>query len=118
MVQAAYDLLDLGPRAVLLKGGHVASGDRAGATVTDVLATRDGHESFTSPRFVTTSDHGSGGTVASAVATGLAQGLALVPAVARARAYLREALRSAPGLGRGHGPVNHGHTVRPFDGEA
>jgi hydroxymethylpyrimidine/phosphomethylpyrimidine kinase len=111
MVQAATDLLDLGPRAVLLKGGHVG-----GATVTDVLATRDGHESFTSPRIDTTSDHGTGCTLASAVATGLAQGLALVPAVARARAYLREALRSAPGLGRGHGPVNHGHTVRPFDG--
>jgi hydroxymethylpyrimidine/phosphomethylpyrimidine kinase len=38
-------------------------------------------------------------------------------AVVRARAYLREALRSAPGLGRGHGPVDHGHTVRPFEGE-
>ena len=121
MVAAATDLLDLGPRAVLLKGGHLASGDRAsgdrgGATVTDVLATRDGHESFVSPRIETTSDHGTGCTLASALATGLAQGLALVPAVARARAYLREALRSAPGLGRGHGPVNHGHTVRPFDG--
>ncbi len=111
MAQAATDLLDLGSRAVLLKGGHLG-----GATVTDVLATRDGHESFASPRIETTSDHGTGCTLASAVATGLAQGLALGPAVGRARAYLREALRSAPGLGRGHGPVNHGHTVRPFDG--
>ncbi len=111
MVQAAHDLLELGPRAVLLKGGHLG-----GATVTDVLATRDGHQSFASPRIETTSDHGTGCTLASALATGLAQGLALGPAVARARAYLREALRSAPGLGRGHGPVNHGHTVRPFDG--
>jgi len=111
MVQAATDLLDLGPRAVLLKGGHLGGG-----TVTDVLATRDGHESFTSPRIETTSNHGTGCTLASAVATGLAQGLALGPAVVRARAYLREALRSAPGLGRGHGPLNHGHTVRPFDG--
>ncbi len=116
MVQAAADLLDLGPRAVLLKGGHLASGDQGGATVTDVLATRDGQESFASPRIQTTSDHGTGCTLASALATGLAQGLALVPAVARARAYLREALRGAPGLGRGHGPVNHGHTVRPFGG--
>ncbi len=111
MVEAAYDLLDLGPRAVLLKGGHLG-----GATVTDVLASREGHETFTSPRIETTSDHGTGCTLASALATGLAQGLALGPAVARARAYLREALRSAPGLGQGHGPVDHGHTVRPFDG--
>jgi len=113
MVEAAHDLLDLGPKAVLLKGGHLGAD-----TVTDVLATRDGHESFASPRIETTSDHGTGCTLASALATGLAQGLALAPAVARARAYLREALRSAPGLGQGHGPVNHGHTVRPFDGMA
>ncbi len=112
MAAAATDLLDLGPRAVLLKGGHLG-----GATVTDVLATRDGHESFASPRIETTSDHGTGCTLASALATGLAQGLALGPAVRRARAYLLEALRRAPGLGRGHGPVNHGHTIRPFDGE-
>ena len=111
MVEGATDLLDLGPRAVLLKGGHLG-----GAIVTDVLATRDGHETFASPRIETTSDHGTGCTLASALATGLAQGLDLHPAVARARAYLQEALRSAPGLGRGHGPVNHGHTVRPFGG--
>jgi hydroxymethylpyrimidine/phosphomethylpyrimidine kinase len=117
MIEGATDLLDLGPRAVLLKGGHLASGVRGGGVVTDVLATRDGHETFASPRIETTSDHGTGCTLASALATGLAQGLDLHPAVARARAYLQEALRSAPGLGRGHGPVNHGHTVRPFDGE-
>ncbi len=116
MVAAAHDLLDLGPRAVLLKGGHLGGGHLGGGTVTDVLATRDGHESFASPRIETTSDHGTGCTLASALATGLAQGLTLGPAVARARAYLQEALRSAPGLGRGHGPVNHGHTVGRFDG--
>jgi len=114
MVAAAKDLLDLGARAVLLKGGHLASGLRGG-TVTDVLATRDGHESFANPRIETTSDHGTGCTLASALATGLAQGLDLRASVARARAYLQEALRSAPGLGQGHGPVNHGHTVGPFD---
>ncbi len=112
MVEAATDLLDLGPRAVLLKGGHLG-----GATVTDLLATRDGHEIFTGPRIETTSDHGTGCTLASAAATGLAQGLALRATVARARAYLREALLSAPGLGRGHGPVDQVHTVRPFEGE-
>ncbi len=110
MVEAAYDLLDLGPQAVLVKGGHLD-----GATVTDVLVTGDGHESFASPRIETTSDHGTGCTLASALATGLAQGLALRAAVVRARAYLQEALRTAPGLGRGHGPVNHGHTVGRFD---
>ena len=45
---------------------------------------------------------------------GLAQGLALEAAVRRAQAYLQVALATAPGFGRGQGPVNHGHTVRPF----
>ncbi len=111
MVEAAYDLLDLGPAAVLLKGGHLG-----GEVVTDVLATRDGHEAFENPRLKTRHTHGTGCTLASAIATGLAQGMALRAAVARARAYLQEALRRAPGLGQGHGPVDHGHTVRPFDG--
>jgi hydroxymethylpyrimidine/phosphomethylpyrimidine kinase len=111
MTETASALLDLGPAAVLLKGGHLG-----GETVTDVLATHEGIERFESPRLKTPHTHGTGCTLASAIATGLAQGLALRAAVVRARAYLYEALRSAPGLGRGHGPVNHGHTVRPFDG--
>ena len=110
MPDAARALLDLGPGAVLLKGGHLDGG----ATVTDVLATAAGVERFESERIETRHNHGTGCTLASAVATGLAQGLDLHAAVVRARAYLLEALRSAPGLGHGHGPVNHGHTVRPF----
>ncbi len=113
MVEAAHDLLDLGPAAVLLKGGHLG-----GEVVTDVLATKDGHEAFVNPRLETRHTHGTGCTLASAIATGLAQGMALRSAVARARAYLQEALRRAPGLGQGHGPVDHGHTVRPFDGKS
>jgi hydroxymethylpyrimidine/phosphomethylpyrimidine kinase len=58
--------------------------------------------------------HGTGCTLASAIAVGLAQGLAIEAAVKRARAYVREAIRSAPGLGHGHGPLNHAHTVKPF----
>ncbi len=111
MVEAAYDLLDLGPEAVLIKGGHLD-----GRVVTDVLATKEGHEAFTIPRIDTPHTHGTGCTLASAIATGLAQGMDVRDAVVRARAYLQEAIRSAPGLGQGHGPVNHGHTVRPFDG--
>ena len=96
---------------MLVKGGHLD-----GETVTDVLATRDGHETFASPRIETPHTHGTGCTLASAIATGLAQGLALRAAVVRARAYLQQALRTAPGLGQGHGPVNHSHTVGRFDG--
>ncbi len=97
----------LGPTAVLLKGGH-----RAGDTIIDLLCTENGIEVFEDARIDTPHTHGTGCTLASAVATGLAQGMALSAAVARARKYLMEAIRTAPGLGRGHGPLNHCHTVK------
>ena len=59
------------------------------------------------PRLHTKNTHGTGCTRASAIATGLAQGLPLLEAVRRARNYLQEAIRTAPGFGKGHGPVNH-----------
>ena len=109
--RAAAELLALGCRAVLLKGGH-GKGD----TVIDLLAERTGTVTlFRSRRIATRHTHGTGCTLASAIATGLAQGLTLAAAVGRARRYVLKALRTAPGLGRGHGPLNHGHTVRPFD---
>jgi hydroxymethylpyrimidine/phosphomethylpyrimidine kinase len=107
----ARALRALGPRAVLLKGGH-ASGD----TVRDLLVSADGTEVFESPRLDTPHTHGTGCTLASAIAAGLGQGLSLRDAVARARAYVLEAIRTAPGYGHGHGPLNHAHTVRPFEG--
>jgi hydroxymethylpyrimidine/phosphomethylpyrimidine kinase len=111
-VAAARALARLGARAVLVKGGHVA-GD--GKVVADVLVEGEGPaEVFESPRIDTRSTHGTGCTLASAIAAGLAQGLALRDAVVRARAYVREAMLTAPGLGRGHGPLNHAHTVRSF----
>ena len=109
MARVGRILLRLGPRAVLMKGGHLA-----GDLVHDVLVTKDGHEVFTSPRIETVHTHGTGCTLASAIAIGIAQGLTLRDAVVRARAYLIEAIRRAPGYGAGHGPVDHGHTVRPF----
>ncbi|MCE2510213.1 MAG: bifunctional hydroxymethylpyrimidine kinase/phosphomethylpyrimidine kinase [Alphaproteobacteria bacterium] len=104
---AAQALLALGPRAVLLKGGHLE-----GNEVRDVLATPEGIETFTSPRIETRHTHGTGCTLASAIATGLAQGLDLRAAVCRARAYVAEAIRTAPGFGEGHGPLNHGHPLK------
>ena len=109
MEPAAADLIKLGPDAVLLKGGHLTDD-----LLTDVLVTPGSASRFQHPRIDTVHTHGTGCTLASAIATGLAQGLALEDAVTRAQAYLQEAIRTAPGLGRGHGPVNHGHTVRPF----
>ena len=97
-------------RAVLLKGGHLP-GDK----VVDLLA--EGGRvvgRFEDQRLDTPHTHGTGCTLASAIATGLAQGMDVRTAVVRARRYVREAIQAAPGFGHGHGPLGHGHTVRPF----
>ena len=111
MLQAAAMLHTIGPKAVLLKGGHM----QGGSSVTDILASEEGIETFESPRIDTPHVHGTGCTLASAIATGLGQGMAVRDAVVRARAYLQEAIRTNPGLGGGQGPLNHGHTVNSFD---
>jgi hydroxymethylpyrimidine/phosphomethylpyrimidine kinase len=102
----AQSLLDLGPKAVLLKGGH-----RDDAEVMDLLLDGSGAQRFTSPRIETKHTHGTGCTLASAIACGIAQGMETAAAVARARDYVLEAIRTAPGYGHGHGPLNHGHTM-------
>jgi hydroxymethylpyrimidine/phosphomethylpyrimidine kinase len=88
--------------ALLEKGGH-ADGD----IVIDRLHEAGEVTEWASGRITTTSTHGTGCTLASAIATGLAQGMPLSPAVQRARDFVRLALLSAPGLGSGHGPMGH-----------
>lgn len=105
--RAGEALLAAGAKAVLMKGGHVP-GDR----VVDVLMTPAGETVFETERIETRHTHGTGCTLASACATGLAQGLPLTEAVARAWAYVQEAMLRAPGLGKGHGPLDHGWPVR------
>lgn len=108
---AGQQLLQNGPAAVLMKGGHLETDP-----VVDLLVSRQGVKPFTRPRLQTPHTHGTGCTLASAIATGLAQGLSLDRVVTRAYNYLYEAIRTAPGLGKGRGPLNHGHTVHPvFD---
>jgi hydroxymethylpyrimidine/phosphomethylpyrimidine kinase len=99
---AARRLHDLGPTAVVVKGGHLP-----GPTVIDFFF--DGHElvELTGPRIASSSTHGTGCTFASAIAANLALGRGLRDAVALAKAYVAGAIREAPGLGRGHGPLNH-----------
>jgi hydroxymethylpyrimidine/phosphomethylpyrimidine kinase len=106
MRAAASALLAMGVPAALVKGGHLAS-----ETVVDLLATEAGIEAFAAPRIPTRHTHGTGCTTASALAAGLAQGLSLRDSVNRARLYVRAAIETAPGLGRGHGPLNHGVTI-------
>lgn len=107
MRTAGEALLAFGCRAVLMKGGHLA-----GATVCDVLVTETGARVWESPRLDTRHTHGTGCTLASAIAAGLAQGFAVETAVGRARDYVQRAIAGAPGLGRGHGPLDHTHPLR------
>jgi hydroxymethylpyrimidine/phosphomethylpyrimidine kinase len=102
MRRAADALLRAGAKAVMVKGGHVA-----GDTVRDLIVTADDGFILEAERIDTHHTHGTGCTLASAIAAGLAQGLALRPAIERAHAYVQEAIRAAPGLGGGHGPLNH-----------
>lgn len=99
----------LGAQAVLLKGGHLEGGK-----LVDLLITPDDVIRFEDTRIDTTSTHGTGCTLASAIAAGLAKGLPLLQAVDQARAYVRAAILSAPRLGQGHGPLNHGHLFGAF----
>lgn len=109
MRRAGERLLAQGPKAVLMKGGHLE-----GPVLTDLLLTGEGETCFTGERIDTPHTHGTGCTLASAIACGLAQGLSTGDAVARARRYVEIAIRTAPGLGHGHGPLNHSHTVGSF----
>ncbi|HEY3812414.1 MAG TPA: bifunctional hydroxymethylpyrimidine kinase/phosphomethylpyrimidine kinase [Caulobacteraceae bacterium] len=106
--RAAEALLAMGAQAVLVKGGHAKGG-----MVVDLLVTPDGETLFEGPRLKTRHTHGTGCTLASAIATGLAFGLPLVEAVSQAWAYTAEAIRQAPGLGKGHGPLGHDWRTRP-----
>ena len=106
MRRAGECLLNMGPKSVLIKGGHLTDD-----TLTDILLTQSEEKLYSSPRLKTVHTHGTGCTLASAIAAGIAQGLEVQIATERARKYVFEAIRTAPGLGAGHGPLNHAHTI-------
>ncbi|MCI4643835.1 MAG: bifunctional hydroxymethylpyrimidine kinase/phosphomethylpyrimidine kinase [Hyphomonadaceae bacterium] len=101
--RAAEALLERGALGALVKGGHIG-----GPMIVDVLQTHHGEWLFESPRIETRHTHGTGCTLASAIAAHLALGRDMPDAVDAARVYLIKAIETAPGLGTGHGPVNHG----------
>jgi hydroxymethylpyrimidine/phosphomethylpyrimidine kinase len=103
MARAAEKIVnEMGAQAALIKGGHLASGDR----VIDLLY--DGNvRAFRAPRLDTRNTHGTGCTLSAAIAAQLASGESLHAAVRRAIDYVHNAIATAPGLGSGHGPLNH-----------
>ncbi|HEY1207367.1 MAG: bifunctional hydroxymethylpyrimidine kinase/phosphomethylpyrimidine kinase [Bryobacteraceae bacterium] len=101
MREAAARLCAMGARAALVKGGHLEG------AATDVLYADGVWREFTAPRIVTRHTHGTGCTYSAAITAGLARGDRLEDAVARAKTFITAAIRTAPGLGRGRGPLNH-----------
>ncbi|MEP6619951.1 MAG: bifunctional hydroxymethylpyrimidine kinase/phosphomethylpyrimidine kinase [bacterium] len=103
MVDAARDLVgQFGARAALVKGGHLR-----GDTLVDVLFDGTVVTRFEHPRIDSTSTHGTGCTLSAAIAARLALGSSLVDAVEAGLGFVRRGIENAPGLGAGHGPLNH-----------
>jgi hydroxymethylpyrimidine/phosphomethylpyrimidine kinase len=106
MRSAARRIRALGPRVVVVKGGHLDDPSTAGFVI-DVVCTPDTEFELRGPRIDTRHTHGTGCTFAAAIAAALALGQPMEEALRSARAYLEGAIRHAPGLGAGHGPLNH-----------
>jgi hydroxymethylpyrimidine/phosphomethylpyrimidine kinase len=102
MKTAAEVVLDKGPSSVLIKGGHLA-----GDVLVDVFFDGTDWFEWSDARLATRHTHGTGCTLSAAICAGLALGCSRVDAVTRARIFTRRAIESAPGLGAGHGPLNH-----------
>ena len=102
MREAGRRILALGPRVVLIKGGHLE-----GAESIDVACTPAGTFEIHGVRIAGRSTHGTGCTLSAAIAANLARGLSDRESIERAREYLEGAIRHAPAIGRGHGPLDH-----------
>jgi hydroxymethylpyrimidine/phosphomethylpyrimidine kinase len=101
MRKAAEVLREAGARSVLIKGGHLEG------VAVDVLLHEGQFYEFSAERIQTNNTHGTGCTYAAAITAGLAHGRPLPEAVRRAKQFVTEAIRTAPGLGSGAGPLNH-----------
>ena len=108
MREAARELQALGPRAVVVKGGHL-EGDQA----VDVFFDGEQMVELPAPRIHTPHTHGTGCTYSAAMAARLALGAGVLEAVRGAKEYLTEAIRRGYAVGRGHGPVDHMHPLAP-----
>lgn len=106
MIYAASAIGDMGPKAVLVKGGHLP-----GDTMNDVLWIDGKTITFSSPRIDTENNHGTGCTLSAAITAELAAGCSLEDAIERGRIYLRLALANGFKPGAGYGPT--GHCVTP-----
>lgn len=107
MREAARRIRKLGPRVVVLKGGHLPPSESDPDSCVDVVSSAHAEFDLTGPRITTRHTHGTGCTFAAAITAALALGQPLEQALRGARAYVEGAIREAPQLGSGHGPLNH-----------
>jgi len=107
MLEAARAMREMGARAVLVKGGHLEAGEAL-----DLLDDEGRVQTFSAGRVRSDSTHGTGCTLSAAIAACLARGMTLEESVGAAKRFVTDAIRRAPRLGRGHGPVNHAVAAR------
>jgi hydroxymethylpyrimidine kinase/phosphomethylpyrimidine kinase len=114
MRRAASVMREMGARAVLVKGGHLKENADCGLRIAESVPTAldllddEGRVTLFRGEWIdSTSTHGTGCTLSAAIAACLSRGLSLEQAVETAKLFVANAIRHAPGLGHGHGPINH-----------
>ncbi len=109
MINSGKVILSMGPSAVLMKGGH-----GKGHVVKDFLIQKNSIDTFEAIRINTNNTHGTGCTLSAAIASGLANKYNIKESISLAHKYVYNAIRTAPNIGRGHGPLNHVHSIQPL----
>jgi len=106
MIFAAHKLLEIGAKNVLIKGGHLDS-----KTVQDIFVTKSDIKIFNSLRHKTKNTHGTGCTLSSAITTFLSCGKPIKKSCELGIKYVNSGIKTNPKYGKGHGPINHLHTI-------
>ena len=106
MIFAAHKLIEIGANNVLIKGGHLIS-----KTVQDIFVSKSNIKIFNSKRYNSKNTHGTGCTLSSAIATYLSCGKPIKKSCELGIKYVNSGIKTNPKYGKGHGPINHLHTI-------
>ena len=106
MIFAAHKLIEIGANNVLIKGGHLSS-----KIVQDIFVSKSDIKIFNSKRYKTKNTHGTGCTLSSAITTFLSCGKPIKKSCELGIKYVNSCIRTNPKYGKGHGPINHLHTI-------
>ena len=106
MIFAAHKLLEVGANNVLIKGGHLTS-----KTVQDIFVSKSDIKIFNNKRYQTKNTHGTGCTLSSAITTFLSCGKPIKKSCELGINYVNSCIKTNPNYGKGHGPINHLHTI-------